>query len=106
MQQRTSRFARWLVPAVGGALLLGSAACDDKITNSIQFVATNISVSAASNGQVGVAGQPLPQPIVVHVSDQNGAALENAVLAWTVVSGGGSVSAPTTLTDANGNASM
>ena len=32
--------------------------------------------------------------------------LENAVVAWTVVSGGGSVSAPTSLTDANGNASV
>jgi Bacterial Ig-like domain (group 1) len=106
MQQRSFRYTRWLVPALGGALLLSSAACDDKITNSLVLVATNISVSTASNGQIGVAGQALPQPIVVHVSDQNGASLANAVVAWTIVSGGGSVSSSTSLTDGSGNASV
>ena len=70
------------------------------------LLASSISVSAASNGQTGVVGQPLAQPIVVHVSDQNGAALANAVVGWTVVSGGGSVSASTSLTDASGDASV
>ena len=73
MQQRSIRYTRWLVSALGGALLLSSAACDDKITNSLVLAASSITVSAASNGQAGVAGQPLAQPIVVHVSDQNGA---------------------------------
>jgi adhesin/invasin len=91
---------------LGGALLLGSAACDDKITNTLTLVGTNITVSTASNGQVGVVGQPLPQPIVVHVSDQNGASLANAPVRWTVLFGGGSVSSPTSLTDANGDASV
>ena len=106
MQQRSIRYTRWLVPALGGALLLGSAACDDKITNTLTLVGTNITVSTASNGQVGVVGQPLPQPIVVHVSDQNGASLANAVVSWTVLFGGGSVSSPTSLTDVNGDASV
>jgi adhesin/invasin len=103
MQQR---FMRWLVPTLGGALLLGSAACDDKITESLNFVATNIEVSSASQNQTGVVGEALAQPIVVHVSDQNGASLSNAVVAWAVLSGGGSVSESTSLTDANGNASV
>ena len=51
-------------------------------------------------------GQPLAQPIVVHVVDQNGASIANAVVKWTVLSGGGSVSAATSQTDANGNASI
>jgi adhesin/invasin len=106
MQQRFMRYSRWLVPAIGGALLLGSAACDDKITNSLVFSATNIEVSSASQNQTGVVGEALAQPIVVHVTDQNGAALQNAVVSWTVVSGGGSVSESTTLTDAGGNASV
>jgi Bacterial Ig-like domain (group 1) len=106
MQQRSIRYTRWLVPALGGALLLGSAACDDKITNSLTLVASSITVSSASNGQTGEVGQPLAQPIVVHVSDQNGASIANALVAWTVVSGGGSVDAATSLTDGNGNASV
>ena len=106
MQQRSIRYTRWLVSALGGALLLSSAACDDKITNSLGLVASSITVSAASNGQVGVVGQPLAQPIVVHVSDQNGASIGNAVVAWTIISGGGSVSQASSLTDVDGNASV
>jgi len=100
---------RWLVPALGGALLLSSAACDDKISptgNLVALIATNITVSTASNGQTGVVGQPLAQPIVVHVSDQNGAGIANVVVTWTVVTGDGTVSSPTSLTDANGDASI
>jgi hypothetical protein len=110
MQQRSSRYTRRLVPALGGALLLSSAACGDKvnnsvITNAVILTATSITISSG-NGQVGVTGQPLAQPIVVHVADQNGASIANAVVDWTVLFGGGSVSAPTSQTDANGNASI
>ncbi|HEU4993640.1 MAG TPA: Ig-like domain-containing protein [Gemmatimonadaceae bacterium] len=107
MQQRSSHFRRWLAPALGGALLLASAACNDDDNNLVNrvLVATSISVSSG-DGQVGVAGQPLAQPIVVHVLDQIGNSLANGVVSWTVLSGGGSVSASTTLTDANGNASV
>ncbi|HEU4996185.1 MAG TPA: hypothetical protein VFT29_15315 [Gemmatimonadaceae bacterium] len=104
MQQRSSHYRRWLVPALGGALLLTSAACDDD-TNLVPRVATSITVSSG-DGQVGVAGQPLAQPIVVNVVDQNGISFANAVVSWTVLTGGGSVSAPTSLTDASGNASV
>lgn len=106
MQQRSTRYTRWLVTAMGGALLLSNAACDDKDFNTIAIIANSITVSAASQGQVGVAGQPLAQPIVVHVSSPNGASVVNAVVSWTVLTGGGAVSAPTSLTDANGNASV
>jgi hypothetical protein len=104
MQQRG--FARWLVPTLGGALLLSGAACSDNDNiNAVVLVATSITVSTG-NGQVGAVGQPLAQPIVVHVSDQNGASIANAVVTWTVTFGGGSVSAPTSQTDASGNASI
>jgi len=106
MQLRSSRYTRWLVPVLGGTLLLSGAACDssDDITNVV-LVATSITVGTG-NGQLGVVGQPLPLPIVVHVSDQNGASIANAVVDWTVLFGGGSVSAPSSLTDAAGNASV
>jgi hypothetical protein len=104
MQQ--SIYARWLVPVVGSALLLSSAAChDDNVTNAVALNATSITGSAG-NGQVGLAGQPLAQPIVVHVLDQYGVSLANAIVTWAVTSGGGSVSAPTSQTDVDGNASI
>ena len=113
MQHGSSRYTRWLIPALGSALLVGGTACDDKDFNNVTIpinaavtpVATSITVSSG-NGQVGLVGQPLAQPIVVHVLDQNGDSLANAVVSWTVVSGGGSVSAATSLTDASGNASV
>ena len=103
MQQRS--YARWLVPAVGGVLLLSSAACNDNGINAVVLAATSITLNTG-NGQVGLVGQPLAQPIVVHVLDQNGASLANAVVTWTVTFGGGSVNTPTSQTDANGNTSI
>jgi len=104
MQQRS--YARWLAPVVGGALLLSSGACgDNNVVNAVVLTATSITVSTG-DGQVGLVGQPLAQPIVVHVLDQNGASLANAVVTWTVAFGGGSVSAATSQTDLNGNASI
>ena len=60
MQQRG--YARWLVPAVGGALLLSSAACNDNDINAVILVATSITVSSG-NGQVAAVDQsPLYPP--------------------------------------------
>lgn len=106
MQQRSTRYTRWLVTAMGGALLLSNAACDDKNFNTLAILATGVTVASASQDQVGVVGQPLPEPIIVHVSDPDGNSVSNAVVTWTVLTGGGTVSAPTSLTDANGNASV
>jgi hypothetical protein len=106
MQQRNSRYRRWLGPALGGALLLSSAACDDKV-DIVNAVAAATSITVASGDrQFGEVGQPLAQPIVVHVSDQNGASIANAAVNWTVLFGGGSVSASSSLTDGNGDASV
>ena len=40
MQQRSNRYSRWLVSAMGGALVLGSAACDNKDFNVVGLLAT------------------------------------------------------------------
>ena len=104
-QQRSSRYTRWLAPAaLGGALLLSNSACSDDDITAVLFPAT-IAVSSG-NGQAGTFGQPLAQPIVVHVADQNGASIAGALVNWTVLFGVGSVSASTSQTDANGNASI
>jgi len=106
MQQRSTRYTRWLAPAaLGGALLLSSLACSDDDVTAVILPAATITVSSG-NGQAGVFGQPLAQPIVVHVADQNGASIAGALVNWTVLAGVGSVSASTSQTDTNGNASI
>jgi adhesin/invasin len=98
--------SRWLLGALSGALLLGGAACDDNDFNAIVILGSAISVATGSDGQTGVVGQALPNPITVHVTDVNGNSAANSIVTWTVISGGGSVSAAASLTDANGNASV
>ncbi|HEY9225445.1 MAG TPA: Ig-like domain-containing protein [Gemmatimonadaceae bacterium] len=98
---------------MAGALLLSGAACEDgdfpnfiiPVVARPVLVATTITVRSGDK-QVGEINKPLAQPIVVNVSDQNGGPVANAAVNWTVLSGGGSVSAPNTVTDANGNTSV
>lgn len=98
------RMVRWMSVAAAGALL-GAAACSDD-SNTAPLVATSISVVAASNAQTGVVGTALAAPVTVTVTDQNGAAMSNAVVNWSVIAGGGSVASATSTTDASGNASI
>jgi adhesin/invasin len=105
MPQFSSK-SRWLLGALSGALLLGGAACDDNNFNAIVILGSGISVVTGSDGQIGTVGQPLPNPITVHVTDVNGNSAANSIVTWTVLSGGGSVSAAASITDANGNASV
>ena len=54
--------------------------------------------------QQGASGVPLAQPFVVAVQDENGSALEGVQVTFTVTEGGGTLSATTSTTDANGQA--
>src|SRR5262252_5575968 len=89
-----------------GALVVAGACGSDKNSTTTPLVATTITASSVVNGQTGVVAMALAQPIAVQVLDQNGAPLNNAVVTWTVESGGGSVATPTTSTDASGNATV
>jgi protocatechuate 3,4-dioxygenase beta subunit len=93
---------------VGVASMFFLGACDDKFdfANVITPVATTLTVVAGSNGQTGIAGQPLPVPITVHVLDQNGNSIAGAVVSWTIMGASGSVSSPTSTTNAAGDASV
>ncbi|HEY9229536.1 MAG TPA: Ig-like domain-containing protein [Gemmatimonadaceae bacterium] len=88
--------------------LLG--ACGDKdfpnVVAVTPLVATNITVDSASDGQTAVVGTALANPIVVRVTDQNGNALAGATVTFTVIAGGGSVSANSAVTGADGRASV
>ncbi|HEX8317903.1 Ig-like domain-containing protein [Longimicrobium sp.] len=52
-------------------------------------------VKSSGDGQRARVGQPLPAPLVARVVDRNGNGVANAAVAWTVVSGGGSVNGGT-----------
>ena len=89
--------------ALGGMVAVG---CSDNDNNLVALVATFISVNAGSNGQTGTAGQQLANPISVHVTDQNSNALAGVSVAWAVVGAGGSVNTASSLTNANGDATV
>jgi len=61
---------------------------------------STITVSAG-NGQVGAAGTALPESLAVIVHDQGGAVMSGVTVAFTVT-GGGSVSPASRVTDALG----
>ncbi len=56
--------------------------------------------------QTGIAGHPLPQPLTVKVTAANGASIPGIAVLWAVRSGGGSLSATTVATDAQGLAAV
>jgi plastocyanin len=58
-------------------------------------------VSAGDN-QVGPAGQALPQPLAALVRDAGGSPLGGITVTWAAASGGGSVSAASSITNASG----
>ena len=83
------------------------AACNSSSdVNSPSQVATTLSASSGVDGQTVAVGQSTPTGISVVVLDQNGAALLNAAVTWTVLTGNGSVSAATSTTNASGVASI
>jgi hypothetical protein len=92
---------------VGVSALVVAAACgSDKNSTSPSLVATTITLNSGVNGQAGVVGTALAQPISVLVEDQNGAPMNDAAVTWTVVSGGGSVTTSSTTTDDTGTTSV
>ena len=59
----------------------------------------------SGDGQIGIAGQLLPQPLVVEVNDAQGNPVTGATVTFTVTQGGGSVGTPSATTGADGRAS-
>ena len=58
----------------------------------------------SGDGQGGLVGEQLAKPFVVSVLDQDGSAFAEAVVTFSVTAGGGTLSAATVTTDANGRA--
>ena len=65
----------------------------------------NVLKILSGNGQSGLPGRDLPQPLVVQIVSASGSVATGVPVAWTVTSGGGNVSSTSTATDALGQAS-
>jgi adhesin/invasin len=91
--------------AITVGLGIAVAACHDNSNNTAPLVATGITADDATNHQTAAVGGTLAEPVAVHVTDQNGEPIANVTVTWTPMTGG-SVSAPTSTTDANGSASV
>lgn len=61
--------------------------------------------AVSGNGQSGLPGQQLPNPVVVRLVDAMGNGLAGRSVAWPVATGGGTITAAATTTDAAGRAS-
>jgi adhesin/invasin len=75
---------------------------------TVQFTATATAAPATrlilngGNGQTALPQTQLPAPISVKAVDQNGNGVGGVVVTWAVTAGGGSLSAPSTVTRADG----
>jgi hypothetical protein len=63
-------------------------------------------IKSAGDGQTAAINTALPNPFSVIVVNQFGELLNNTTVTWTVVSGGGTLSAATTQTDELGVATV
>jgi hypothetical protein len=102
---------RWTLGSTVGAQS-ASASAGQGTGQSVTFSASGSSSAASTlslqsgDGQTATVGSALSAPLVVRVSDGSGGGLPGVSVAWTVVTGGGSLSAPVTQTDASGLASV
>jgi alpha-tubulin suppressor-like RCC1 family protein len=101
MQRLPARAWNALIPVFAATII---ASCGESGTPTGPNVAVLQYVSG--NTQSGPIGSTLPQPLVVQTVDQNGTAVSGASVTWEVVSGAASLSASTTLTGSNGQASV
>src|SRR5512143_1893258 len=96
------RTPRVLLTALGlAALVVTGVTCGGDGTGPSKPVITSL-VRVSGDGQTGPAAQALPTKLAVKVLDQNGAPMAGVAVTWTVRTGGGSISATSSTTDAAG----
>lgn len=88
--------------AIAVFLAAGTLRCSD--TGGGPSTATRIE-RVDGDDQIAVVGQPLPDPLVVLVTDENGDPVEGTVVTWAA-QGGGTVSASSVETGSDGRASV
>ena len=98
-----TRLKHLRLTAIIALVTLASLQCSDPPTRT-GGVASSIEILDGNN-QSGLAGQTLPEPLVVLVTDDNGDPVGNVTVSWSA-QGGGSVSAASVVTGADGRASV
>jgi hypothetical protein len=96
---RTKQLRTWFT---AGLIAVSSLYCDGG--NVDPGIATDIEMLSGDD-QRGPPGQPLPIPLVVRVTDENGNPVPGFDVRWAA-QGGGTVSSETTETGANGQTSV
>jgi hypothetical protein len=91
------------LPAIIALVTLASLQCSEPPTNN-GGVATSIEILDGNN-QSGLAGQTLPKPLVVLVTDDDDDPVANVAVTWSA-QGGGAVSASSVTTGSDGRASV
>jgi adhesin/invasin len=85
------------------ALILALSACDESNPSTVPSGAAPSTLRVAGgDGQHGVAGAALPEPIAVVVVDAAGAGVPGIAVRFAVVAGGGVVATQTVASDAHG----
>jgi hypothetical protein len=96
-----TRFQHLRLPALIALVTLASVRCSeppaDPEASSIEPV--------DGNNQTGLVGQALPEPLVILITDESGNPVANVSVSWSV-QGGGTVSASSVTTGADGRASV
>lgn len=96
----------WTLGSQSGASQVVTAASPGLAGSPVTFTASALSASkivkVSGDNQSAVIGRPLPQPVVVRVTDPNGAPVPNATV--TFGTAGGAAAPATATTDANGDA--
>ena len=86
----------------GTELRMAGVAADRKII----FTRPQTMALFSGDQQSGNGGQPLANPLKVKVTDAWGKTVRGAAVTWSVLSGGGTLAAPTSFTGADGIATM
>ncbi|HEY2164653.1 MAG TPA: Ig-like domain-containing protein [Gemmatimonadaceae bacterium] len=95
---------------------LGTAVALDSLTASISTgasvtltataTAVGSTIAKISGDNQSVTAGTNSAPLLVQITNANGTGIAGATVTWAISSGGGALSAASTMTDANGNASV
>ena len=94
-------------PGIGYTLSANATGLSSATSNSFDIAvgtAANL-VPVSGGGQSGTVGGALPQPVVVQVQDVGGNGVSGKTVTFAVVTGGGSLSVTSGVSDASGNVS-
>jgi len=105
MSSRTRRFRQWSVSLVA-ACAAALAACHKDASPVSPPTPASIAPTQGSSAQTATVGQALPSAVTVTVLDASGTPLSGVGVAWTILAGGGSLSATSATTNADGQATV